>query len=210
MLLRNRSGVINPLVFLFLGVMLFSVGVPAEVDDRASYAGAVLWLLVLLTNLLSLDGMFRRDYDNGVLEQMVLSAQPLFALVLARVFAQWLATGLMLVLLSPLLGLLLGLSPAHLGVTTLALLLGTPALSLLGAVGAALTVGFARAGVLLGLLILPIYLPTMIFGASVIGDQVSGAGGVSQLYWLAFISMLALAVGPFATAAGLKISLQLQ
>ncbi len=207
--LRSSATVINPLAFFFIAITLFAVGGP-EQGDRAPYAGAVLWVLVLLTVMLSLDGLFRRDYDNGMLEQVVISPQPLFLIVTGRIAAQWLVTGGIFVLLAPLLGLMLGLEWGHTGVLLLSLLLGTPALSFLGAMGAALTVGFSRGGVLLGLLILPLFLPTMIFGSSLIVDQVNGVGGVSQLYWLAFISMVAITIGPFATAAGLKISLQMQ
>ncbi|NNC54118.1 MAG: heme exporter protein CcmB [Pseudomonadales bacterium] len=209
-LLRDRSSVFNPLTFLFLGVMLFAVAGPAEGTQRIAYSGAILWLLVLLTSMLSLDGMFRRDYDSGVLEQKLLTHQAPFLVVLMRIFAQWVATGLLIALLSPLLGLLLGIPVEAMSMTFLALLAGTPALSLFGAVGAALTVGFSRGGVLLGLLILPLYLPTLIFGATLVADHATGGGSVAQLYWLAFISMVALTVGPFATTAGLRISLQMQ
>jgi heme exporter protein B len=209
-LMRDRSSVLNPLTFLFLGVMLFAVAGPSDDGQRVAYAGAILWLLVLLTNMLSLDGLFRRDYDSGVLEQMLLSGQAPFMLILMRIFAQWVATGLLIAVLSPLLGLLLGIPAEAMTVTFVALLVGTPALSLFGAVGAALTVGFARGGVLLGLLVLPLYLPTLIFGATLVAEQSSGGAATGQLYWLAFISMVALTVGPFATTAGLKISLQMQ
>lgn len=209
-LLRNRAGVINPMAFMFLAVMLFAVGSPLQDNNQAAYAAALLWLIVLLTNMLSLDSLFRRDYDNGVLEQVLSSAGMPFFVVLIRILVQWLGTGLLITLLAPLLCLFLGLPGQAIGTTMLALLLGTPALSLLGAVGAAMTVGFSRGGILLGLLVLPLFLPVLIFGASAVNESLTGAASAAPLYWLGFISMLALSVGPFAATLGLKISLQMQ
>lgn len=209
-LMRNRAAVLNPMAFMFLAVMLFAVGSPLQDNTRAQFGGAVLWLIVLLTNMLSLDSLFRRDYDNGVLEQVLTTAEVPLLVVLVRIFVQWLGTGLLITLLAPLLCLLLGLPNHTIGLTMLVLLVGTPALSLLGAVGAAMTVGFSRGGILLGLLVLPLFLPILVFGASAINQAVAGVGGTAQVYWLAFISMVALTIGPFATTLGLKISLQLQ
>ncbi len=210
LLARNKAQVLNPLAFLFLGVMLFSVGVPSAVQGNGIYAGAVLWFIVLLTNLLALDGLFRRDYDNGVLEQILCASEVPFMVILMRIFVHWLHTGLLITLLAPLLSLALGIELHALPVVMLALLLGTPALSFIGATGAALTVGFSRGGVLLALLVLPLFLPVLIFGAHVVNDAVAGNGNSAQLYWLAFISMVAFTIGPFATTVGLKISVQLQ
>ncbi len=209
-LLRNRGAVFNPMAFMFLAVMLFAVGSPLTDNSRAQFGGAILWIIVLLTNMLSLDSLFRRDYDNGVLEQVISTAAVPFVAVLSRMLVQWIGTGLLMTLLAPLLCLFLGLPNQAIPITMLALLLGTPALSLLGAVGAAITVGFSRGGILLGLLVLPMFLPVLIFGASAISQAVAGEGSSAPLYWLAFISMLALTIGPFATTAGLRISLQMQ
>jgi heme exporter protein B len=209
-LVRNRGAVLNPMAFLFLAVMLFAVGSPVSDNETARYGGAMLWLIVLLTNMLSLDSLFRRDFDNGVLEQVLSTAQAPFMVVLIRVLVQWLGTGLLITLLAPLLCLLLGLPSEAIFISMLALLLGTPALSLLGAVGAAMTVGFSRGGILLGLLVLPLFLPVLIFGASAINQTVLHMDATAPLAWLAFISMLALSVGPLAATLGLKISLQLQ
>ena len=206
---RKRSDVLNPLTFLFLCIVLFVVAVPPDSRTPALACG-LLWVIVLLTNLLSLDGMFRRDFESGVLEQIMCSAQLPFAVIGIRIFAQWLATGFLITLMSPLLSLLLGVSSDLIGLVFLTLLLGTPALSLIGAMGASLTVGFSRGGVLLGLLTLPLSLPVLIFGVSAIGAQVDGFSGIAELYWLGFISMLALTIGPFAAVLGLKISLQMQ
>ena len=209
-LMRNRAAVLNPMAFMFLAVMLFAVGSPLQDNTRAQFGGAVLWLIVLLTNMLSLDSLFRRDYDNGVLEQVLTTAEVPLLVVLVRIFVQWLGTGLLITLLAPLLCLFLGLPNHTIGLTMLVLLVGTPGLSLLGAVGAAMTVGFSRGGILLGLLVLPLFLPILVFGASAINQAVTGVSTSAQVYWLAFISMVALTIGPFATTLGLKISLQLQ
>ncbi len=209
-MMRNRAGVLNPMAFMFLAVMLFAVGSPLQDNSRAEYGGAILWLIVLLTNMLSLDALFRRDYDNGVLEQVICAAQAPFLVVLMRIFVQWIGSGLLITVLAPLLCLFLGLPNSSITTTMLALLAGTPALSLLGAVGAAMTVGFARGGILLGLLVLPLFLPVLVFGASAINQSVGGESSNAQLYWLAFISMVALTIGPFAATQGLKISLQMQ
>jgi len=208
--LRNRAAIINPLAFMFLAVMLFAVGSPVQDNSRSGYGAAVLWLIVLLTNMLSLDSLFRRDYDNGVLEQVMATATTPFFVVLTRIAVQWLSTGLLITLVAPVLCLFVGLPGTAIATTMLALLLGTPALSLLGAVGAAMTVGFSRGGVLLGLLVLPLFLPVLIFGVSAINESFLGGGNAAPLYWLAFLSMLALSVGPFAATQGLKISLQMQ
>ena len=209
-LLRNRAAVVNPLAFMFIGVMLFAVGSPVVDNARAQFGAAVLWLIVLLTNMLSLDSLFRRDYDSGVLEQVLCGAHSPFIVVLIRVLVQWLSTGLLITMLAPLLCLLLGIPGPVIGVATLALLLGTPAISLIGALGAALTVGFNRGGIILALLVLPLFLPVLIFGTSAINHAIDGIEYQASLYWLAFISMVGLTIGPFAATAGLRISLQVQ
>ena len=207
---RNRAAVVNPLAFMFLAVMLFAVGSPLEDNARALSGGAVLWLIVLLTNMLSLDSMFRRDYDSGVLEQVICGAQAPFLVVLVRIAVQWVSTGVLLALLSPLLCLMLGIPSGAIGIVMVALLVGTPAVSLLGALGAALTVGFSRGGTILGLLVLPLLLPVLVFGTSAINQAIAGMEYQAQLYLMGFISMLSLTIGPLATTAGLRISLQVQ
>jgi len=208
-LMRNRSAIYNPIAFMFLAVMLFAVGSPVQDNERGEYGAAVLWLIVLLTNMLSLDSLFRRDYDNGVLEQLMTTAPVPLLAVLVRIAMQWLFSGLLMALLAPLLCVLLGLPVRVIGATMLALLLGTPALSLLGAIGASITVGFARGGVLLSLLVLPLFLPVLVFGVSAVNASL-GQQSAAPFYWLGFLSMLALSLGPFAATAGLKISLQMQ
>ena len=210
---RAKGAVINPMAFLFLSATLFAIAAPALVIQQTSQgasAAGVLWTLVLLTQLLALDGMYRRDFDSGLLEQLLVTAQVPFVAVLSRIFMQWLSTGFIIVLGSPLLAVLLGLSVETLPAMALALLLGTPALSLLGSIGASVTVGFNRGGVILALLVLPLFLPTLIFGADLVEAAQAGRDFMLQAYVLGLISLGALALAPFATLAGLKISLEMQ
>ncbi|MNO93493.1 Heme exporter protein B [compost metagenome] len=165
-----------------------------------------MWVAALLAVLLSLDGLFRSDFEDGSLEQWVLSPHPLPLLVLAKVLAHWLISGLALVLLAPLFALMLGLPGRCLPVLLLSLLLGTPILSLLGAVGAALTVGLKRGGLLLALLILPLYIPVLILGSGALQASLQGLPTAGHLLWLSSLTALALTLTPFAIAAGLKIS----
>ena len=213
-LVRAKGSVINPLVFLLLSTMLFVIAAPVLVDyssDQAhALAAGILWTLVLLTQLLALDGMYRRDFDSGVLEQMLLTSQIPFVAVLIRILMQWLSTGFIIALFSPLLGMALGIAPKVLLITLLSMLLGTPALSLLGSIGASVTVGFNRGGIILALLVLPLFLPTLIFGADMINVAQLGGSVMPQVYALGLISLISLAIAPFATLAGLRISLEMQ
>ncbi len=206
--LRSKDEALNPLVFLFLAASLFAIGFGGSSDRLGEAAPAIIWVLVLLANLLSLEALFRRDFEDGALEQFVLFAQPQFAAVLGKVAVQWCACGLAMTLLAPLLALMLNLSAAALPTLLLGLLLGTPALSLIGAVGAALTVGLGGGGVLLALLLAPLHLPVLVFGVSATLDGGAGLAATAQLYWLAGISVLALTLTPFATAAALRISVE--
>lgn len=207
-LLRSPAEALNPLVFLFLAIMLFALGAGGDADVLGDYAPAIIWVLVLLANLLSLEAMFRRDFEDGTLEQMVLMARPLFVPVLAKVAAQWCVSGLAMTLLAPLAAQLLHVPGALLATVMLTLLAGSPAVTLIGAVGAALTVGLRRGGVLLALLALPLFVPTLIFGAGAITQAAAGMDASAQIYWLMAISMLALTIGPFAVQAALRISLE--
>ena len=166
----------------------------------------LVWVAALLSVLLSLDGLFRSDFEDGSLEQWVLSSHPLPLLVLAKVLAHWAFSGLALVLLSPLLAMMLGLPVECLPILLLSLLLGTPVLSLLGAVGAALTVGLKRGGLLLALLILPLYIPVLILGSGALQAALMGMPATGYLLWLGSLTALAVTLTPFAIAAGLKIS----
>ncbi|MCJ8167917.1 heme exporter protein CcmB [Atopomonas sediminilitoris] len=205
-LFRRPMELANPLVFFALVISLFPLAVGPESKLLATIAPGVVWVAALLAVLLSLDGLFRSDYEDGSLEQWVLAPQPLSVLVLTKVLAHWLCSGLALVLLSPLLGLMLGLPERTLGVLLLSLLLGTPILSLLGAIGAALTVGLKRGGLLLALLILPLYIPVLILGSGALQASLQGLPAAGYLWWLASLMVLAVSLSPLAIAAGLKIS----
>ncbi len=213
-LFRAKGAVINPLAFLMLSTLLFVIAAPAFFYDGqqqpSSVASGILWTLVLLTQLMALDGMYRRDFDSGVLEQILVCAEVPFVAVLIRIFMQWASTGFIIVLCSPVLGFLLGISAHALPELMAGLLLGTPALSLLGSIGASVTVGFNRGGIVLALLVMPLFLPTLIFGADMIEAAEAGRSVMPQIYALSLISLVALAIAPFATLAGLKISLEIQ
>ncbi len=206
LLCRRPAELANPLVFFALVIALFPLAVGPESQQLRELSPGLLWVAALLAVLLSLDGLFRGDFEDGSLEQWLVSSQPLSLLVLAKVAAHWLFSGLALVLLSPLLALMLGLPLQSLGVLLLSLLLGTPVLSLLGAVGAALTVGLKRGGLLLALLILPLYIPVLILGTGAQQASLQGLPAAGQLLWLASLTALAVTLCPFAIAAGLKIS----
>lgn len=206
LLCRRSAELLNPLVFFAIVVALFPLAVGPESKLLETLSPGLVWVAALLAVLLSLDGLFRSDFEDGSLEQWVLSPQPLPLLVLAKVLAHWLFSGLALVLLAPLLALMLGLPARCLPVLLISLLLGTPILSLLGAVGAALTVGLKRGGLLLALLILPLYIPVLILGSGALQSALQGLPTAGHLLWLASLTALAVTLTPFAIAAGLKIS----
>jgi heme exporter protein B len=204
---RHRSELANPLLFFVIVVSLFPLGVSPEAHLLRTIAPGVIWVAALLAAMLALDSMFRSDFDDGALEHIVLSGYPLSLLVLAKVSAHWLVSGLPLLLLAPLLGVLLFLPSEGIAVLVLTLLLGTPVLSLIGAIGVALTVGLRRGGVLLSLLVLPLYIPVLIFGANAVNAAADGLPVMGQLYFLAALLVLALTLAPLAAAAALRISL---
>ena len=207
-LMRSRDEAVNPLVFLFLATTLFAIAFGGDPRQLAELAPAIVWALVLLANLLSLEALFRRDLEDGTLEQLLLLAEPPFAAVLGKVAVQWCVSGAAMAVLAPVAALLLNLPAAVLPALMLGLLLGTPALSLIGAVGAALTVGLRGGGVLLALLLLPLHLPVLVFGVSAVLDTMAGVGAAAQFYWLAAISAAALTLAPFAATAALRISVE--
>ena len=205
---RSRADFVNPLMFYVMGIALFPLGVGPGPERLALIAPGVLWVLALLSTLLSLDALFRRDFDDGTLEQMVLNVDPLFVGVLAKVGAHWLVTGLPLALLSPIAALMLFLPGGAVGTLVLTLLIGTPILSLLGAVGAALTVSLKRGGLLLTLIVLPLYVPILILGAGAVTAAIDGLDPSAQLAWLAAILALMLTLTPFAAALALRVGLE--
>jgi heme exporter protein B len=206
LLFRRPAELANPLVFFAIVIALFPLAVGPETQLLQTISPGLVWVAALLAVLLSLDGLFRSDFEDGSLEQWVVSPHPLALLVLAKVLAHWAFSGLALVLLAPLLGLMLGLPIGTIAVLLISLLLGTPILSLLGAVGAALTVGLKRGGLLLALLILPLYIPVLILGSGALQAALQGLPAVGHLLWLASLTALAVTLTPFAIAAGLKIS----
>lgn len=206
--LRRLSDVLTTLFFFIIVVSLFPLGVGPELDVLREIAPGVVWVAALLASLLGLDRLFSGDYRDGSLEQLLLAPQPLAMMVLAKVLAHWLVSGAPLVVIAPLLGLQLGLDWPALQVLMLTLLLGTPAMSLIGSVGAALTLGVRGRGVLLALLILPLYVPVLIFGAGAVEASISGLGAQAHLSLLGAVLVLALCFAPLATAAALRISME--
>ena len=197
----------NPLLFFAMVVALFPLGLGPAPGQLATFAPGILWIIALLSNLLTSDGVFRSDFDDGSLEQLLLSPQPLYLSVLAYIAAHWLITGLLLALVSPLFALMLNLPGAAIGSLVASLLLGTAVLSLLGGIGAALTVGLKRGGMLISLLILPLYMPVLIFGSAAVKAAVTGAPVGPYLALLGAMLSLAIALAPMAIAAGLRISI---
>lgn len=204
---RQRAEMINPLLFFVLVTTLVPLGVGANPNMLQDMAPGVIWVAALLAAMLSLDGIFRSDFEDGTLEQLLLSPHPLSMLVLAKVSAHWLVTGLPLLIIAPLLALLLGLTLPATGILLVTLALGTPVLSLIGAIGVALTVGLRRGGILLSLLVLPLYVPVLIFGSNAVAASMSGLPVNAQLYMLSALLALALTLAPLPTAAALRVSL---
>ena len=203
---RRRSDIFSTLFFFVIVVSLFPLGIGPELNTLRLIAPGVVWVAALLASMLALERLFSADHDDGTLEQMLLAPQPLFILVMGKVAAHWLVTGLPLVLIAPLLGLQYDLSTQALQMLLVTLLLGTPALSLIGAIGAALTIGVRGGGVLVSLLVLPLYIPVLIFGAGAVEADVSGLGAQGHLSLLGAILILALLMAPLATSAALRVS----
>lgn len=206
--LRNGLDSAQPLIFFVIALTLFPLGVGPSPEILERIGVGVIWVLALLAVMLSLDRLFQADAEDGSLEQLVLANLPLELTVLAKCLAHWLMSGLVLVIASPVLALLLHQSSATIGVLALALLLGTPVLTLIGSVGAALLIGARRGGVLIALLVLPLYIPILIFGVSAVEAEVMGLGGRAQLLILGAILLAALALTPFAAAAALRLSME--
>ena len=204
---RKPADIATPLVFFAIVVSLFPLGVSPEPAVLRTLAPGVLWVAALLATLLSLSRLFEADYADGTLEQLALSPQPLTALVFAKVAAHWVTTGLPLLLLSPLLAIQLYLPYEAIGTLLLALALGTPVLSLIGSVGAGLTLGLRGGGVLLSLLVLPLYTPILIFGAGAVTASAAGLDPEAYFSLLGAFLLVALGFAPWAAAAALRISM---
>ncbi len=205
---RRRSELANPVLFFLMVETLFPLALGADQSLLRAVAPGAIWVGALLASMLSLEGIFRSDFDDGSLEQIALSPHPMPLLVSAKVFAHWLVTGLPLIVVAPLLGLLLNLPASAFAALVLSLLLGTPVLSMVGAIGVALTVGLRRGGMLLTLLLLPLYVPVLIFGAGSVTSAAEGLPVVAQLYFLGALCAGAVVLAPFASAAALRISLE--
>lgn len=205
---RQKGEVLTPLVFFVVIASLFPLGIGPESALLLRMAPGVLWVSALLAAMLSLHRLFAMDYADGTLEQMALSPTPLGLLVLTKALAHFLLSGLPLVLVAPMLGLQFGMDGPALLILMTSLLLGTPTLSLIGSIGAALTLGVRGAGVLLSLLVLPLYIPVLIFGAGAVEADAAGLGAGGHLSLLAALLVLATFFAPFATTAALRISLE--
>jgi heme exporter protein B len=193
--------------FFVLAVVLFPLGVGPEAEMLRRIGGGIIWVAALLAAVLSLDRLFAADYADGNLDLLALSAMPLEGVVVAKCAAHWVTTGLPLAIISPFLGLLVDLDAASIPVLALGLLIGTPALSLLGAIAAALTLGARRPGVLSSLIVLPLYLPVLIFGAGAVEAGIAGGGARPHLLLLGALSLASLPLAPLATAAALRQAL---
>ena len=206
--LRRRADTLAAMIFFVMVVSLFPLGIGPESALLRTMAPGVVWVAALLSSMLSLTRLFADDHQDGTLEQLLLSAHPLAFLALGKIAAHWMSSGLLLVLVAPLLALQFDLSPAACGVLVLSLLLGTPVLSLLGAIGAALTVGLRGGSVLLSLLVLPLAVPVLVFGAGAVEAYNAGLGISAHLSLLGALLVLALAAAPVVVAAALRIALE--
>jgi heme exporter protein B len=205
---RRKGDWLTSQFFFVMVVSMFPLGIGPEPEMLRRIAPGVVWVAALLASLLSLSRLFADDHRDGSLEQMLLSPEPPVLLALGKALAHWLIYGVPLLVIAPVLGLQFGLQADVIGVLMLSLLIGTPVLSLLGSVGAALTLGLRGGGVLLTLLILPLYVPALIFGAGAVDASLAGLGPEANLSLLAAFAMLTLMIAPWVTAAALRISIE--
>jgi heme exporter protein B len=206
--LRRRADVLTVFFFFLVAASLFPLGVGPEMALLRSMGAGVIWVSALLAALLSLNRLFAADYADGTLEQMALSPRPLALLALGKALAHWIATGLPLTLIAPLIGVQYALPGESITVLMIALLLGTPVLSLIGGIGAALTLGLRGGGALLALLVLPLYIPVLVFGAGAVEAVSGGLSPEAHFSILGALLVMALALAPLATAAALRIALE--
>jgi heme exporter protein B len=205
---RRRADVLSTLFFFVIVVSLFPLGSGPDMHLLRSIAPGVVWVAALLASMLSLGRLFANDYYDGTLEQMLITPQPVYLVVLGKVLAQWLVAEVPLVLMAPMLGVQFDLDSRTLLVLFISLLIGTPILSLIGSIGAGLTLGLRGGGVLIALLILPLYIPVLIFGAGAVDASIHGMSPAANLYLVGAVLVMALVFAPWATAAALKISLE--
>lgn len=205
---RRRTDVLSTLFFFVIVVSLFPLGIGPDMALLRSIAPGVVWVAALLASMLALGRLFTNDFHDGTLEQLLLTPQPLYLVMLGKVLALWLLSGLPLALIAPIVGLQFGLSSNTLFVLIVSLLIGTPILGLIGSIGAALTLGLRSGGVLISLLILPLYVPVLIFGAGAVDASIAGMSPQANLSLLGALLALTLVFAPWATAAALRISLE--
>lgn len=205
---RRWDQVLQPLVFFVVVITLFPLAIGPELSELRRIAPGILWVAAMLASLLAADALFRPDVEDGVMEQWVLSGQPLAWMLLAKTVAHWILTGLPLVLIAPLVSMGLGLGNDSWSPMLVTLLLGTATLSVLGGIGAALTVGLRRGNMLMALLVLPLEMPVLIFGARALDMGLHGEMVTGPVSLLAAILLLAMVLGPFAMAAAVRISIE--
>ena len=206
--MRRRGDVLTVLFFFVIVASLFPLGVGPDPKLLRLMGGGVVWVAALLAAMLSLGRMFASDYADGTLEQLVLTPTPPVVWITGKIVSHWLVSGVPLILVAPVLGVQFGLSNEALGVLVFSLLLGTPVLSLIGAIGAALTLGLRGGGVLVSLLVLPLYIPVLIFGAGAVDGAMSGLGSEAHLSLLGSILILSFMLTPWAVSAALRISIE--
>lgn len=205
---RTGGGGLMAVAFFVIAVTLIPIGAGGSPETLTRIAGGLLWASALLACLLSLDRLFQADFEDGSLDLIMLAPVSLEVSVLAKAAAHWLTTGLPLIVAAPVLGVTLSLAPIAYAPLMISLIIGTPALSLIGAVGAALTVGVRRGGLLLSLLVLPLYIPTMVLGARAVERAATGLEFTAPLILTGAVTLVALAVTPFAAAAALRVNLR--
>ena len=205
---RRRTDVLSTLFFFVIVVSLFPLGIGPDMTQLRSIAPGVVWVAALLASMLALGRLFTSDFHDGTLEQLLLTPQPLYLVVLGKVLALWLLSGLPLALIAPIVGIQFGLSSDTLFILIVSLLIGTPILGLIGSIGAALTLGLRSGGVLISLLILPLYVPVLIFGAGAVDTSIAGLSPQANLSLLGALLALTLVFAPWATAAALRISIE--
>jgi heme exporter protein B len=205
---RRRADVLATLFFFIIVVSLFPLGIGPERETLRTIAPGVVWVAALLASMLSLGRIFGNDYQDGTLEQLLLTPQPAYLIVLAKVLAHWIVSEVPLVVIAPVLGLQFGLSQNGLAIVVISLLLGTPVLSVIGSVGAALTLGLRAGNVLVAILVLPLYIPVLIFGSGAVQASVTGSSPQAWLLLLGATLLVSLVFAPWATSAALRISVE--
>ena len=205
---RRRADMLSTVFFFVIVVSLFPLGIGPETQLLRQIAPGVVWVAALLASMLSLGRLFSNDYHDGTLEHLLLTPQPLYLVVLGKTLAHWIVAEVPLVLIAPLVGLQFGLSSETLWILVGSLLLGTPVLSLIGSIGAALTLGLRGGGVLISILVLPLYIPALIFGAGAVDASIMGMSPAANLYLLGAFAIVSLVFSPWAAAAALRISLE--